>query len=71
MHVWQRHGAHAVHVQIGGVPGRHEPRAGEIDYPAFFAALDEGGYNGWVSAEYNPEGDTRKGLGWMDTAKGS
>lgn len=71
MHVWQRHGAHAVHVQIGGVPGRHEPRAGEIDYPVFFAALDEGGYNGWVSAEYNPDGDTRKGLGWMDTAKGS
>ena len=71
MSVWETHGNRAVHVQIGGVPGRHEPMGGDIDYPAFFAALDSGAYKGWVSAEYNPEGDTRKGLGWMDMVKGS
>lgn len=71
MAVWEANGKRAVHVQIGGVPGRHEPMGGDIDYPAFFAALDSGAYKGWVSAEYNPEGDTRKGLGWMDMVKGS
>lgn len=68
MATWERHGARAVHVQIGGVPGRHEPGSGDMDYPAFFAALDEGGYKGWVSAEYHPAGDTRKGLGWLKAA---
>lgn len=71
MAVWERHGHRAVHIQIGGVPGRHEPEKGEIDYPAFFTALDEAKYKGWVSAEYHPHGDTRAGLGWMDFVKGS
>lgn len=71
MAVWEAHGKRAVHVQIGGVPGRHEPMGGDIDYPTFFAALDASGYKGWVSAEYNPEGDTRDGLKWLDDAKGS
>ncbi len=53
------------HVQVGGVPGRHEPVADDIDYPAFFAALDADGYEGWVSGEYNPRGRTDAGLGWM------
>ncbi len=66
---WAAHGNRAVHVQIGGAPGRHEPKGGEVDYPAFFAALDDGAYTGWVSAEYNPAADTRDGLGWMDLAK--
>ncbi len=62
---WATHGHRAAHVQIAGFPGRHEPRGGAIDYPAFFARLDAGGYRGWVSAEYTPAGDTLAGLGWM------
>lgn len=73
MAVWDRHGGRAVHVQVGSVPGRHEPRmeAGpsEFDFPAFFAGLDTGGYKGWVSAEYNPNGRTEDGLGWMMQAQ--
>jgi 2-dehydrotetronate isomerase len=65
MATWARHGHRAAHVQIAGYPGRHEPEGGEIDYPAFFARLDTDGYRGWVSAEYNPEGDTPSGLGWL------
>lgn len=65
MAVWQAHGHRARHIQVGGVPGRHEPVVGEVDYPAFFAALDATGYKGWVSGEYNPEGRTVDGLGWM------
>ena len=71
MAVWDKHGHRAVHVQVGSVPGRHEPGVGDIDYPAFFARLDAEGYKGWVAGEYHPEGDTRDGLGWLDFAKGS
>jgi hydroxypyruvate isomerase len=65
MAVWETCRAQTVHIQIAGVPGRHEPAGGEIDYPAFFAALDAGGYAGWVSAEYTPSGRTEDGLDWM------
>ncbi|MCA0921359.1 hydroxypyruvate isomerase family protein [Pseudooceanicola nanhaiensis] len=66
---WARHGARAVHVQIAGVPGRHEPVKGDIDYPAFFAQLDAEGYAGYVSAEYGPAADTASGLGWLAEAQ--
>lgn len=62
---WAAHGHRAVHVQIAGFPGRHEPLGGEIDYPAFLTRLDADGYRGWVSAEYAPSGTTAEGLGWM------
>lgn len=65
MDTWARHGHRAVHVQIAGVQGRHEPAGGKIDYPAFFARLDAEGYTGWVSAEYAPSGTTEAGLGWI------
>jgi hydroxypyruvate isomerase len=51
------------HIQIAGVPGRHEP-AGDIDYPAFFEAVDASHYKGWIGAEYYPRGRTEDGLGW-------
>jgi len=52
------------HVQIAGVPDRHEPDEGEVDYPAFFAALGAIGYDGWVGAEYRPRARTEDGLAW-------
>jgi 2-dehydrotetronate isomerase len=52
------------HVQIAGVPDRHEPEGGELDYPHFFRVLDASGYDGWVGAEYRPCGRTEDGLGW-------
>lgn len=65
MAAWERHGHRARHIQVGGMPGRHEPLRGEIDYPAFFDRLDAEGYAGWVSGEYNPAGRTDEGLGWF------
>lgn len=53
------------HIQIAGVPGRHEPDTGEINYPYLFGLMDELGYAGWVGCEYRPEGGTSAGLGWM------
>ena len=53
------------HVQFAGVPGRHEPDDGEIDYAYLFATLDRLGYTGWVGAEYVPRAGTLQGLGWL------
>ncbi|HUB95827.1 MAG TPA: TIM barrel protein [Stellaceae bacterium] len=52
------------HVQFAGVPGRHEPDRGEINYPFLFDLLDRLGYAGWVAAEYRPAAGTLEGLGW-------
>lgn len=52
------------HVQIAGVPGRHEPDVGEIHYPFLFDLLDTLGYGGWIGCEYRPKQDTLSGLRW-------
>ena len=58
------------HIQIAGVPGRHEPDVGEVNYPYLFALLDELAYGGWVGCEYRPRygvqaGGTSAGLAWL------
>lgn len=53
------------HVQIAGVPERHEPDTGEVNYPYLFALLDELGYGGWIGCEYRPRGQTSAGLSWL------
>jgi len=52
------------HIQIAGVPERHEPDRGEINYPYLFEVLDAIGYDGWVGCEYRPAAGTLAGLGW-------
>jgi 2-dehydrotetronate isomerase len=52
------------HVQIAGVPHRHEPDLGEVHYPYLLRLLDELGYSGWVGCEYRPQNGTRAGLAW-------
>jgi 2-dehydrotetronate isomerase len=66
----ERHFPQVGHVQIAGVPERHEPDTGEINYPAVFRLLDRLGYRGWVGCEYRPArgatpGGTSAGLGWL------
>jgi len=56
---------HIGHIQIAGVPARHEPDEGEVNYRYLFALLDELGYTGWVGCEYRPREGTSAGLGWM------
>lgn len=56
--------AHVAHFQIAGVPERHEPDLGEVNYPYLFNVIDELGYKGWIGCEYRPAGDTVAGLGW-------
>jgi hydroxypyruvate isomerase len=61
------------HLQIAGVPERHEPDGGEVHFPYLFALLDSLGYTGFVGCEYRPRrgavpGGTSAGLGWMHNA---
>ena len=52
------------HIQIAGVPERHEPDVGEIHFPYLFELIDTLGYDGWVGCEYRPRAGTGAGLGW-------
>jgi hydroxypyruvate isomerase len=54
------------HIQFAGVPGRHEPNIGEINYPFLFDLIDELGYRGWVGCEYRPRSTTEAGLQWAE-----
>lgn len=65
------------HLQIAGVPERHEPDVGELNYPYLFGVIDEVaaqcGWQGWVGCEYRPRmgaepGGTSRGLGWRPRA---
>jgi hydroxypyruvate isomerase len=62
------------HFQIAGVPERHEPDIGEMNYPYLFDVIDgvsaQCGWSGWVGCEYRPArgaqpGGTSEGLGWL------
>jgi 2-dehydrotetronate isomerase len=62
------------HLQIAGVPERHEPDVGELDYGYLFRVIDEVaaacGWEAWVGCEYRPArgsavNATTDGLGWM------
>lgn len=62
------------HIQIAGVPERHEPDIGELNYPYLFSLIDEVaaacGWDGWLGCEYKPRlggqpGGTSAGLGWF------
>ena len=57
------------HIQIAGVPERHEPDTGEVNYPHLFGVLDRLGYAGFVGCEYRPAGRTEDGLGWLRRAQ--
>lgn len=53
------------HIQIAGVPERHEPDDGEVNYPYLLKLIDTLGYDGWIGCEYIPRGSTTSGLAWL------
>ncbi len=61
------------HFQIAGVPERHEPDIGEMNYPYLFAVIDEvslaSGWDGWIGCEYRPRAATSAGLGWLPRSR--
>ncbi len=64
--IWERFHPKVVHAQVGAAPDRTEPGRGSMDFESLFAAMDDSGYSGWVSAEYTPSTPrTSESLGWM------
>jgi len=62
------------HFQLAGVPERHEPDLGELNYDYLFEVIDQVsqqcGWSGWIGCEYKPRrgatpGGTSDGLGWL------
>ena len=62
---FRRHQPRIAHVQIADSPARGQPGTGEINFPFVLAAIDEAGYDGWISLEYRPQGGTEASLGWL------
>lgn len=58
--------ADIAHIQIAGVPDRHEPDNGECNYDVVFGMLEELNYSAWIGCEYHPKGKTEDGLEWLD-----
>ncbi|POX45273.1 2-oxo-tetronate isomerase [Streptomyces sp. Ru72] len=54
------------HLQIAGVPDRHEPDLGELNVHHLFDVVDELGFDGWIGCEYIPRAGTSEGLRWLD-----
>ena len=61
----RKYSAGVGHVQIAGVPERHEPDTGELNNGYLMRVLDEVGYAGWVGCEYRPRSRTEDGLSWL------
>jgi 2-dehydrotetronate isomerase len=53
------------HLQIAGVPERHEPDLGELNYDYLFSIIDELNFDGWIGCEYRPAAGTSSGLCWI------
>ncbi len=54
------------HIQFASVPDRGTPDHGELDYEHIFRVIAGLGYAAPLGAEYKPDGDTDKTLGWME-----
>jgi hydroxypyruvate isomerase len=52
------------YVQIAGVPGRHEPDVGELNYNYILSELAAAGYSGFIGCEYIPKNATLDGFDW-------
>jgi hydroxypyruvate isomerase len=57
------------HLQIAGVPDRHEPDSGELDYGYLFDLIDTLGWRAAIGCEYRPRHTTRAGLAWFQRYK--
>jgi hydroxypyruvate isomerase len=61
----ERHLPGVAHFQIAGVPERHEPDTGEVNYAYVFERLEALGWDGFIGCEYRPRAGTSEGLGWL------
>ncbi|WP_299679211.1 TIM barrel protein [uncultured Roseobacter sp.] len=57
------------HIQFAGVPDRGPPDRGEVNYAHVFAEIARLGFTSPLGAEYKPDGETERSLGWMTTCR--
>ena len=50
------------HFHAAGIPGRHEMKNGEQNYPVICREIDALGFDGWLGLEYIPLKDSRESL---------
>jgi hypothetical protein len=67
LRTFKRYFNHIAHIQIAGVPDRHEPDEGEVNYSYILRMLDEMRYTGWIGCEYRRRRGAEEGLRWMDS----
>ena len=53
------------HVQFADAPGRREPGTGGVEFDSLLRIVKSPKYDGWLSAEYTPLGETTAGLEWL------
>jgi hydroxypyruvate isomerase len=59
------HAGQIGHIQFADVPGRGQPGSGSLDFPGLFSAVRASGYDGYLGAEYRPQGGTQASLSWL------
>ena len=57
------------HLQIAGVPDRHEPDIGDLPLAKIMEVCAEIHPDLWIGCEYRPKARTEAGLGWMKPYK--
>lgn len=57
------------HIQIAGLPDRGAPDAGDLDYVSLLSAIKDSGWDGYIGAEYKPDGTTEASLKWLQSFK--
>jgi len=65
MALLEQHIDRIAHIQFADSPGRGQPGTGDIDFDDVFSLIDSLDYNGWVGAEYMPQGSSIDSLGWF------
>ena len=59
------------HIQIAGVPGRHEPDTGDLNFDSLFDLIEQLDFKGWIGLEYRPKAGTSDGLRWLRSRGGN
>lgn len=60
-----RHRDKIGHIQFADCPGRGQPGTGQVDFAKLFGLIEGSSYQGWLGAEYKPQGATADSLAWM------
>ena len=64
-----QHHAKIGHIQFADCPGRGQPGTGNVDFVGLFKQLAALDYQGWVGAEYKPQGGSEQSLGWLNSVR--